>query len=248
MKDMGKLNVDPAHMLLVGVDGGGTKTMAKVYQVDENYRLATCLATCETGSANANSVGIDKATEHVERAISQALSKAVKAMRGEPDIQVLSICLSTAGVDREGDEIPFKKKLEHIRVGNYQNQDIVINIVNDAYAALASGVLCDGAKTSLEGIVLIVGTGTIAFGVREDKTLRAAGWGPAFGDFGRWVTGCIFIKGDKSNFCYLYSGYDISQKALTAVARSHDGRGPPTELTPLILEHLNLKTADELIG
>lgn len=49
------------------------------------------------------------------------------------------------------------------------------------------------------------------------------------------------------NECY-NSGYGISARALTAVIRAHDGRGPQTMLTPKILETLGLASADELIG
>lgn len=44
------------------------------------------------------------------------------------------------------------------------------------------------------------------------------------------------------------SGYGISARALTAVIRAHDGRGPQTMLTAKILETLGLASADELIG
>ncbi|KAK1362258.1 HORMA domain-containing protein [Heracleum sosnowskyi] len=44
------------------------------------------------------------------------------------------------------------------------------------------------------------------------------------------------------------SGYGIAAQALTAVIRSHDGRGPHTSLVCRILQELDLISPDELIG
>ena len=48
--------------------------------------------------------------------------------------------------------------------------------------------------------------------------------------------------------CDNCSGYGIAAKALTAVIRAHDGRGPQTMLTNKILKALSLSSPDELIG
>ena len=44
------------------------------------------------------------------------------------------------------------------------------------------------------------------------------------------------------------SGYDIGRKALMAVIRSCDGRGPQTSLARRILRHLKLDHPEQLIG
>ena len=48
--------------------------------------------------------------------------------------------------------------------------------------------------------------------------------------------------------CVNCSGYGIAAKALTAVIRAHDGRGPQTLLTDKILKTLRLSSPEELIG
>ena len=59
------------------------------------------------------------------------------------------------------------------------------------------------------GVVLIAGTGSIAYGVNHDGfAARAGGWGYVLGDEG--------------------SGYWIGRQALAAVVREADGRGPKT--------------------
>ena len=63
---------------------------------------------------------------------------------------------------------------------------------------------------------MISGTGSIAYGVsHHGVAARAGGWGPTLGDEG--------------------SGYWIGRRALAAVMRDADGRGPQTDLTRLVL-------------
>jgi N-acetylglucosamine kinase-like BadF-type ATPase len=95
-------------------------------------------------------------------------------------------------------------------------------VVNDAFVALVAGVGDD------PGVVLIAGTGSIAYGVNEDGyAARAGGWGYVLGDEG--------------------SGYWIGRQALIAVVREADSRGPRTRLTSLVLEYFGLPNANGLV-
>jgi N-acetylglucosamine kinase-like BadF-type ATPase len=95
-------------------------------------------------------------------------------------------------------------------------------VVNDALVALVAGV------GSEPGVVLIAGTGSIAYGVNPaGLAARAGGWG--------------FVLGDEG------SGYWIGRQALAAVVREADGRAAPTQLTPLVLEHFHLAKVDGLV-
>jgi len=97
------------------------------------------------------------------------------------------------------------------------------HVDSDALIALAGGAVCR------PGVALISGTGSIAFGINSrGQRARAGGWGPVLGDEG--------------------SGYDIGRKALMAVMRSCDGRGPQTSLARRILRHLKLDHPEQLIG
>jgi N-acetylglucosamine kinase-like BadF-type ATPase len=95
-------------------------------------------------------------------------------------------------------------------------------VVNDALLALVAGVDRD------PGIVVIAGTGAIAYG-RNARNLaaRAGGWGHLLDDEG--------------------SGYWIGIGALKAVMREADGRGPATDLTPRILAHFGVAAASDLV-
>jgi len=78
------------------------------------------------------------------------------------------------------------------------------------------------------GVVIICGTGSIAFGRSADRAARAGGWGHVLGDEG--------------------SGYWIGRRALRAVARAADGRGPATSLTPRVLNHFAVTKPQDLIA
>ena len=81
-----------------------------------------------------------------------------------------------------------------------------VALINDALAAHA-GAFAGGA-----GVILIIGTGAIAYAVGDDGTTRQFdGWGPWLGDEG--------------------SGRWIGQEGLSAALRDFDGRGTPTALT-----------------
>ncbi len=95
-------------------------------------------------------------------------------------------------------------------------------IVNDALIALVAGA---GAN---RGVVIIAGTGSIVYGVSHHGiAARAGGWGPILGDEG--------------------SGYWVGRRALAAVMRDADCRGPRTVLTPLVLAHFGLPNPQALV-
>src|SRR3954451_9135752 len=95
-------------------------------------------------------------------------------------------------------------------------------VVNDALVALTAGA-GDGP-----GIVVICGTGSICYGRNEDgQAARSGGGGDILGDEG--------------------SGYWIGRRALAAVVRHADGRGPATTLAPRILEHFRVRGVPDLV-
>jgi N-acetylglucosamine kinase-like BadF-type ATPase len=83
-------------------------------------------------------------------------------------------------------------------------------VTHDAAIALA------GALDGHPGIVVIAGTGSLAFGRNSaGETARAGGWGYIFGDEG--------------------SAFDIARQGLRAALREHEGWGPRTALTPALV-------------
>ncbi|BDA43974.1 probable N-acetyl-D-glucosamine kinase at N-terminal half [Coccomyxa sp. Obi] len=130
------------------------------------------------------------------------------------------VCAGMAGVDRQADADAVKESLRSW----LQNDEVEVLVYNDSVIALACGT---GGPS--RGCVLVIGTGTIALGIGPDgEHVRASGWGPAFLDGG--------------------SGYDIGQRALAAVARAADGRGPQTELVAAACRHCGVEQAEDLLG
>ena len=84
-------------------------------------------------------------------------------------------------------------------------------VTDDAVIALA------GAMAGGPGVIVIAGTGSIAFGRNEEGvSARAGGWGYVFGDEG--------------------SAFDIARQALRGALRMAEGWGPPTGLSQMFLE------------
>jgi N-acetylglucosamine kinase len=188
-------------MHVLGIDVGGTKTV--------------CLLADEDGRILGEGLGpggnlLASGEEELERVLRYVIDAAID---GRP-IVVDAICLGVAGVDRE-DETRTVRDLV-ARIG-YRSRIVV---VNDALIALVAGA------GDAPGIVIIAGTGSIAYGRNaHNVAARAGGWGHIIGDEG--------------------SGYWIGREALAAVVRASDGRGPATQLTEAVIRHFEL---DDLVG
>jgi N-acetylglucosamine kinase-like BadF-type ATPase len=190
-------------MYVIGIDAGGTKTMCLL--ADEQ---GTILGEARGGGANLQAAG--------ELEVEKVLHHVMDAAIGARDIRPDAICLGIAGVDRPADTAAVHGIMRRI---GFKARVIV---VNDALVALVAGA-GDG-----EGVVVVAGTGSIAYGRDgSGRAARAGGWGYLLGDEG--------------------GGFWIGRAALTAVVRQFDGRGPATLLTPMILEHLDLSTPKDLI-
>jgi N-acetylglucosamine kinase-like BadF-type ATPase len=195
----------PTYVL--GVDGGGTKTTAIVLDRD-----GAVLGRGQAGPSNRYAVGDATAGEELRRAIQAALQSA-----SVTSADVRTICLGMAGADRPGDAAAVAAMVRGVLPAS------AVQVHNDAVIALAGGV------GRLYGVVLIAGTGAIAYGVdAHGHSRRASGWGHLLGDEG--------------------SGHDIGLRALRAVLRAHDGRGPATALTSLVLSAWKLDRPENLIG
>ncbi len=192
---------------VLGVDGGGTKTTAILLDGS-----GVVVGRGQAGPSNRYAVGEKSAEAELRRAIELVLESA-----GVAAADVRTICLGMAGVDRPGDSAAISSMVQPVLPA----AEVLVH--NDAIIALAGGV------GRLYGVVLIAGTGAIAYGVNaHGQTRRASGWGHLLGDEG--------------------SGYDTGLRALRAVLRAHDGRGPATALTAQVLTAWNLSRPEDLVG
>ncbi len=190
-------------MHVLGIDVGGSKTVCVL--ADD---AGTVLATARTEGANLQGAG--------ELALEQVLHSVMERVIAGRAIAPAAICLGIAGVDRDADESVVRGIMTRIA------RQARVLVVNDALIALEAAI---GGET---GIVVVSGTGSIAYGRSPSgEAARAGGWGHVLGDEG--------------------SGYWIARLALRAVVRQADGRGQPTALTPLLLAHFGAQRASDLI-
>jgi glucosamine kinase len=190
-------------LYVLGIDAGGTKTVCQL--ADEKGEV---LAEARRGGANLQAVG----ELEVEKVLHEVMEDAI----GDRDIVPAAICLGIAGVDRPDDAGVVRAIMRRI---GYKARCLV---VNDALVALEAGA------PAQPGIVVIAGTGSIAYGRNDrNQAARAGGWG--------------FMLGDEG------SGYWIGRAALRAVLREADRRGPATRLTGLLLDYYGVPRAQDLI-
>ena len=145
---------------ILGVDGGGTKTVALLGDLDGNV-----LARGISGSSNTNAVGFDAACLALESAINMA--------RQDHTGQISAMCLGLAGAGR-------KEEIEQFQNWAVQKfPKTVVKVVSDAEILLMAGA------ASSPALALICGTGSIAYGrTVTGELIRAGGWGYLFGDEG----------------------------------------------------------------
>lgn len=155
--------------------------------------------------------------EHARRVLYEAIHGAL-GKAGLPDTtEVACAFLGFSGVS--GPEAPAAKTYCEVVQEQFTVRSIFID--HDARTALA------GAIPSMTGVIAIAGTGSIAFAMNASgASARAGGWGYLLGDPG--------------------SAYEIGRQALAAVALAHDGAGPPTMLSSMLLQALDIRDVPEI--
>lgn len=186
---------------VIGIDAGGTKTVGLL--ANDTGKIIT---KARGGGANL--------VVHGELAVEKTLYQIIEDLEA-PD-PVSAVCLGMAGVDRDQDQQAVQGILR--RLGLRQG----VQIVPDPQIALVAGAP-EGV-----GIVVVAGTGSIAYGVDSDgNTARAGGWGYLLGDEG--------------------SAFWLGHAAIRQGVRAHDGRGPATTLLDRIATQLGLAVPDGLV-
>ena len=145
---------------ILGVDGGGTKTLALLGDLNGNL-----LARGMSGPSNYNAVGFDAACS--------ALESAIRMARKDHHGEIVALCLGLAGTGRKEDV----ERFQNWAVQKYPKT--AVKVVSDAEILLMAGV------PSGPALALICGTGSIVYGRKiTGELIRAGGWGYLFGDEG----------------------------------------------------------------
>ena len=177
----------------LGIDAGGTKTDCAVSNGAELLGQATA------ASSKLASVGPEKARENLQSAIRQACEVAAV----DPP-KIHQVCIGMTGAS-----LP-----EAVRWAEESILEIIpqaeISAVGDQIIAYRA------AFGSSAGVLVVAGTGSIAFGRNQaGETARAGGWGPNVSDEG--------------------SAYWVGREAVSAALRAFDG-GSTNGLLPLIAQ------------
>lgn len=191
-------------MRWLGVDGGGTKTAFTLYDKNlsqlDRFELPTC-HYAQIGYAGMQRV----LNEGVWRA------EATGLLGSEYGIGF--------GICGYGEGVESSAAIEDAVLNAAGNHPF--SLVNDVESAWAAGL------DMQDGIVIIAGTGSIAYGVSEGRSMRCGGWDYELGDEG--------------------SGGWLGKELLRAFTRQSDGREAPGAILDLVRRELDIADDFEVI-
>lgn len=195
----------------IGVDGGGTKTHAVI--TDSSLKV---IAEVFAGPSNVQIEGPDSAAAVITELIERCCVST-----GCTTDMVKAVGCGLAGAGRAADQERTAAALKQCAA----EKGIVLKniaVENDARAAL------EGAFAGGPGIVLVSGTGSIAFAKDPSGTVhRAGGWGRYLDDEG--------------------SGYCMGRKAVAALGRVIDGIDKETPFTAEIADSFGFTDQKSII-
>jgi glucosamine kinase len=189
----------------LGFDGGGTKTDCVL--ADAEGRV---VARASAGPSNPLRTGYTRAWFSLSDAADSVL-KQEKIHSGH----ISGICAGLGGAGRPG----VARRVTTFFERGYPNARV--RVTTDLETAL------EAAFGAAEGIILLAGTGSAAFGRDANgRTARTGGRGPWFSDEG--------------------STFDIGRRAIQAIALAQEHRGPATALSSRIFAFHQCRDWDQL--
>ncbi|MGQ3053714.1 MAG: N-acetylglucosamine kinase, partial [Roseateles sp.] len=184
--------------LFLGIDGGGTKTAFVL--VDGDGRL---LARHEATTSYYLQIGFD--------ALRALLHDGVQLALRQAGVRASDVGHAFAGLPAHGEDSALLTAFDSLL------QDVVprSTVGNDMVCSWA------GSLAGADGISLVAGTGSIAYGEWMGRGARCGGWGEVFGDEG--------------------SAHWLAREVLALFSRMADCRAEPGPLLGLVREHFELK-------
>ena len=187
--------------LFLGIDGGGTKTAVCIIDKDMNI-----IGQAVSGPSSYDTVSVDEIKKNISNAISQI----------KFDGEIKSVFAGLGGIAKKEDSLVVKGILSEFTELSNALIEVDNDVLNAYYSALGDE----------NGIVVIIGTGTVAYGVNNGKTHRCGGYCYQEGDAG--------------------SSYDLGRKALQYYARVIDKRYGESEFSNAIKEKIKVDNFGDL--
>ena len=191
----------------LGVDGGGTKTAFVL--LDETGRVVAEA----TGAA---SYGFGDGGEAVRRVLTEGVAAVTAAAGIGPD-GIDHAFFALPGYGESSAELPLLDRLPREVLGHDR-----YDVGNDMVAGWA------GSLAGADGVNVVAGTGSIAYGEWAGRSARAGGWSELFGDEG--------------------SGYWTAIRGLNAFSRMSDGRLPVGPLHERMRQALGASVDLDVVG
>lgn len=183
----------------LGVDGGGTSTEFALSDKDGNIIASSTLGPCNVANMS---------TDEIYKLLNEGIQITCRSV----PLWQISAFFGLAGAGTvKGDALS-----ELIKNFGFSKAQ---------YGTDAENIVSAGLNGK-DGIIVIIGTGSVVFASKNNKLKKYGGYGHLFGDYA--------------------SGYEIGRQGMNAVLADYDGTGPKTALTKLFEEKLNKKATEEL--
>jgi len=192
--------------LILCVDSGSTKTICAI--ANEKGKV---LGLGSAGPSSHYAVSVEKAKENFRVAIRKAVASA-----GLNNVVFDVGCFGMTALDTKSDHELISSFITSL---NIAKKCVIVIDATIAHYAVTNGE---------PGIVVIAGTGSIAYGVNERGEVAQSG-------------GREWLVSDEG------SAYDIAKKGLTAVIRAYDGRGTDTLLVEMFKKHFGVSTFEGIL-
>jgi N-acetylglucosamine kinase-like BadF-type ATPase len=184
----------------LGVDGGGSKT--RFLLIDDSGRV---LGDHTEGPAYYLETGMSALAEMLAHGIARVLEHA--------DVGASEVAFAFFGLPAYGEDSSLLPTLDALPSSAIPPERYRCG--NDMICGWA------GALAGMDGINVVAGTGSIAYGEHRGRKARAGGWGELFSDEG--------------------SAYWLAREGLTLFSRMSDGRSPRGPLYDLLRGHFRLE-------
>ncbi len=194
--------------VFLGVDGGGTKTALCVLREDGAVLAEVVAPSCY----HLEGEGTTDLTRDV---LSAAVATACDLAGTAPG----AVAFAFFGLPAYGEVAADVPVLDVVPAQVLGHDRYAVD--NDVVAGWA------GSLGGADGIGVVSGTGSIAYGRNGSHAARVGGWGEGFGDEG--------------------SGHWLGVRALQEFSKMADGRTPPGPLLDVLREHLGLRTDLDLV-